>query len=83
MTINPNRPIEELRGSNRGIVRQILGRVHCCSSRLTAARAARPRNFRKVPVELRRGWAKCVIDTMAEYRVTFDYVMSGGHGFTE
>jgi hypothetical protein len=77
MTINDKRPLEELTGSNRGIVRQRLGNIHCLSSRLSAARAARPRSLRSVPVALRRGWAKCVIDTMAEYRSTYVAVMTG------
>ena len=77
--VSPDRPTEELVGQNRMIVRQILGRIHCCSSLLEAARAARPKRgcMRTYPVELRRGWVKCVIDTMAEYRGTYVAVMGG------
>ena len=81
MLINNNREIEPLVGDNRGIVRQILGRVHCYSSRLTAARAARPKGMRRVSIALRRGWALCVLQTIAEYRGEFDLVMKGfNHG---
>lgn len=76
--INPDRPVEDLVGDNRGIVRQILGRVHCMTHPLKAAKQARPKNMRKVPVALRRGWAKCVLETLNEYRSTYLYVMRGG-----
>lgn len=78
--INTARPIEELIGQNYGIVRQILGRVHVSKSVLQAARAARGRNMRKVPVALRRGWAKCVIETWAEYRQLYVDVVTGNLG---
>ena len=76
MQINPNRPVEELIGDNRGIVRMKLGNIHCMTSVLDAARECRPRNMRDVPVELRRGLAKCIMDTLAEYRGTFVGVMA-------
>lgn len=77
MNINPNRPVENLVGDNRGIVRQILGRCHCCSPLLRLAREARPRGMRSVPVALRRGWVKCVLETAAEYKSRYVAVMSG------
>lgn len=77
MNINANRPLEELVGDNRGIVRQILGRCHCCRPVMELAREARPKGMRSVPVALRRGWAKCVIETIAEYRETYFAVMTG------
>ena len=80
MTINPDRPIEELQGTNRGIVRQRLANIHCMTPLLGQARAARPKTMRGVPVALRRGWAKCVIDTMNEYQGTYVAVMSGNLG---
>lgn len=77
MQINESRPVEELTGDNRGIMRQKLARIHCMTSVLQAARECRPRNMRAMPVELRRGWAKCLLDTLAEYRGTFIGVMGG------
>lgn len=76
MNINPNRPVEDLIGDNRGIMRQKLGRIHCCTSIMNAARETRPRNMRALPVELRRGWVKCIADTLAEYRSTFYSVVN-------
>lgn len=75
--VNSQRPIEELVGANYGIVRQRLGNVHCMSGALAAARAARPRGMRGVPVPLRRGWAKCVLDTLAENRDLYLRVVRG------
>lgn len=68
---------EPLVGNNRGIIRQKLGRIHCCTPLLEACREVRPKNMRSMPVELRRGWVKCVIDTLAEYRGTYVAVMTG------
>ena len=82
MTINPNRPVEELAGSNYGIVRQKLGRIHCMTSVLSAARQVRPHAMRDYPVALRRGWAKCVIETLAEYRGTYVAVTRGNLSYT-
>lgn len=78
MTINRTRPVENLIGDNRGMIRMKLGNIHCMSSVLTAARHCRPKNMRRVPVALRRGWAKCVIETLAEYQGTYRFVMTGG-----
>ena len=80
MTINNNRPVEELTGSNYGIVRMRLGNIHCCTSLLEQARHARPQGMRSAPVALRRGWAKCVLETVAENRGLFRDVMSGRIG---
>jgi hypothetical protein len=77
MQINENRPFEELIGKNYGIVRQRLANIHCMSTKLVQARAARPRGMRKMPVALRRGWAKCVLDTMNEFQETYRSVMTG------
>lgn len=75
--INPDRPTEELIGDNRGIVRQKLGRIHCCTNWRDAYREIRSgiKNWKAIPPELRRGLAKCVHDTLAEYRGTFVSVM--------
>jgi hypothetical protein len=75
--INPDRPVEELTGDNRGIVRMRLGNIHAMSSYLDAARAARPKSLRKFPVALRRGWAKCVIDTHRSNQALYTAVMHG------
>ena len=78
MKINPDRPLEDLVGDNRGIVRMRLGNVHVARSYLHAARESRPRNMRLMPVALRRGWAKCVLETWNEYRGTYNAVMKTG-----
>lgn len=69
--ISEKRPIEELVGVNRGIVRQKIGRLHCMMRLIEVVREIRPTNFRKVPPELRRGFVKCVADTLDEYRATY------------
>lgn len=77
ININPARPVEELTGSNYGIVRQRLGALHVGNTYLAAARHARPRSLRDYPVALRRGWALCVLETWREYRATYSHVMLG------
>lgn len=90
MKINANRPLEELIGNNRRMVRLRLGRLHCGRSVLSLARECRNRNndghktepWRKlVPVAIRRGWAKCVIETVSEYRSTWIAVRSGNFSY--
>ena len=76
MKLNPTRPTEDLIGNNRGIVRQKLARIHCMTSVLEAARECRPKSMRRVPVALRRGLAKCIMETLAEFRGTFVGVMA-------
>lgn len=77
--INPARPLEELTGQNYGILCQKLARIHCCTGWREAYRDIRSgiRNWHSVPVALRRGLAKCVFDTLAEYRGTYLAVMTG------
>lgn len=77
MNINPTRPVEELTGNNRGITRQRLGNIHVMTPILAQCRQVRPLNMRTMPVELRRGWVKCVLDTIEEYRGTYVAVMTG------
>jgi len=76
MIINPNQPVEELVGMNYGIIRQRLANTHIGQSTLELCRIARPGPMKNIPVELRRGWAKCVLETIAEYRSTWIDVTS-------
>jgi len=55
--------VAELGGTDKWFIRNRLGRIHVSSSLLEAAREARPKKMRKVPREVRRAWALCVIDT--------------------
>ena len=80
MRINQARPLERLRGHNLFIVHNILNHVHVSRSLLYAARAARPKNMRSIPVALRRGWVLTVIETWADNRGLFAEVMSGRIG---
>ena len=77
MRINEARPLERLRGHNLFIVHNILNHVHVSRSLLDAARAARPKNMRSIPVALRRGWVLTVIETWADNRCLFAEVMGG------
>ena len=83
MKINQDRPVEELVGANRSIAQERLGNIHCMSKPFVAARAARPKHMRTVPVPLRRGWVKCVLDTMRSYRETYVAVMTGNFSHKE
>ena len=78
MKVNPNRPVEELVGPNRGITRELLGNVHCMRRVLDQAREVRPYGgLRAYPVELRRGWALCVLQTIRENRSCYIGVVTG------
>ena len=77
LTINPDRPIEELIGPNRGIVRMRLGNMHCMTPFREVARELRPKNIRDASPALRRGLLLCVYETLAEYRGTFLHVVNG------
>jgi hypothetical protein len=77
MQINPTRPLEELIGDNCGIVWLRVGNMHVCSPRREILRRCRPRNMRKVPVALRRGWAKCVLDAIVDAKSTYWAVTLG------
>jgi|3_EtaG_2_1085321.scaffolds.fasta_scaffold02460_3 hypothetical protein len=65
------RPVTRLSGSNRGMVRQRLGNIHCMTSIKQQLRHARPQDMRRATWELRRGWVLCVLETIREYRGTF------------
>lgn len=69
--ISEKRPIEELVGANRGIVRQRIGNLHCMMRLIEVVREVRPSGLRKAPPSLRRGFVKCVADTLDEYRATY------------
>jgi hypothetical protein len=71
-----NKPVEDLVGTNYGIVRQKLGRIHCCTPVREAIRGLGVK-YKEVPKPLRRGFIKCVIETLAEYRGTYFAVMTG------
>lgn len=79
--VDHRREVEDLVGANRGIVRQKLGREHCMTGVLAAARICKPKSLKRIPRELRRGWVKCIIDTLSEYRATYFSVMAGATMF--
>jgi len=76
------KPVEHLVGDNYGILRQKLGRIHCCTRPIDAIReiTSEIRNWDEVPRELRRGFYLCVIETLEEYRETYVAVMTGNLG---
>ena len=77
MRINPDRPMEELVGDNRGIVRMKLGNIHCMTPFREAARICRPENIGLASSGLKRGLLKCVWETLQEYRETYRAVTGG------
>lgn len=77
LRINPDRPIERLTGSNRGIVRIRIGNMHVMTPFLEVVRACRPKNIREASPALRRGLILEVHETLSEYRSTFLHVMTG------
>jgi hypothetical protein len=80
-----SKPVEELVGDNRGIVRLKLGNIHCMTPPREAIREIRStiQNWDKVPKELRRGFYLCVLETLAEYRGTYLSVVTGNFGHME
>jgi hypothetical protein len=78
--INPNRPLEELVGQNRWVVRHKLGRIHLANSLKHALRETRPKGMRTMPVELRRGWVLCTINTWNEFKNDWIAVTTGNLG---
>jgi len=80
MNISKDRPMEELIGDNRSVVRMKLGDIHCMTPFREALRVCRPRNIHKMPSGLRRGLILCVKETLEEYRSTYLGVMSGRMG---
>ena len=77
LNINTDRPIEELTGENRAMVRWKLGNIHCMTSFRDALKECRPEGVRKAPPALRRGLIKCVADTLNEYRGVYSQVTRG------
>jgi len=77
--ISRSRPLEELVGINRRVIRYKLGNLHVSHTLRAALKHARPNGMRngKCTVALRRGWVLCVIQTWREYQNTYCTVMSG------
>jgi hypothetical protein len=71
MTVNKDRPIEELVGRNAWIIRKRLGNVHVMTPIKDQLRLVRPKNMRDIPVELRRGWALLALETIERNRIDF------------
>jgi len=74
------KPIERLVGYNRQMVQKRVGSSHVDRSLLHVARAARPKQFRQYPKELRRGWVLCVIQVWKRNRKEYYDVMTGNLG---
>ena len=77
MTVNKDRPIEELVGRNAWIVRRRLGNIHVMTPTKEQLRLVRPRHMRDIPVELRRGWAKLALETIERNRDDFIFCTTG------
>lgn len=78
--INPDRPLEELTGSNRGILRIRIGNIHVMTPFTEVVRRCRPKNIRKASPALRRGLILMVHQTLMEYRQEFLDVVNGNVG---
>lgn len=77
MKINQTRPMDELRGRNRGVAEMLTDRVHVSLSGLQAVRvirAAMRTPYRDMPVALRRGLVKCVIEQHFRNQRTYEAV---------
>lgn len=81
MQLRITKPIEELIGNNRGIVRLKLGHIHCCTRPIDAIREIKStiRNWNDIPKPLRRGFILCCLQTLNEYKQTYISVMNGGY----
>lgn len=77
MKINKNRPVEPLTGDNYGIVKHILGNVHCMSPIKEQLKRARPPKIRQVPPKLRRGWVQTCLEIIKENRELYTSVTTG------
>lgn len=92
MRLDPTKPVEELIGDNRGIVRMILGNVHCAQPLSEAARTVYAKlhgkarqatgqtlreALRTYPRPLRRGLVLCIVETLREYTADYRAVCSG------
>ena len=78
--INPDRPLEQLTGSNRGVVRIRIGNMHVMTPFTQVVRACRPKNIRNASPALRRGLILLVHQTLTEYRQEFLDVVNGNVG---
>jgi hypothetical protein len=77
MTVNKDRPIEELVGRNARIVRNRLGNIHVMTPIKEQLRLVRPKDMRDMPVELRRGWALLALKTIEHNRSDFIFCTTG------
>ena len=73
------KPVEELRGNNRGIVRIKIGNMHCLTPTTEVIRTVRDSicNWAIVPKPLRRGFILCCLEKLKEDRDLFNYVSKG------
>lgn len=75
--LNPKRPFEKIVGTNRSVIRYKLGNVHAANSLWHALHMARPKDMRSMPVALRRGWVKCVIEEWKSIQKVYHNVLTG------
>jgi len=66
-------------GYEEHMIRNILGRLHCSNSYITAYRTVRGklREPRKMPVRTKRALARCVFKNWQEMRQTYAFCITG------
>lgn len=76
LRINENKPIELMQWDNEKVIKRKVGELHCMLSPLSVVRKLWNKRVSSASKELKRGWIKCVLESLEADKDFYVGVMS-------
>ena len=76
LRINENKPIELMQWDNEKVIKRKVGELHCMLSPLSVVRKLWNKRVSSASKELKRGWIKCVLESLEADKEFYVNVMS-------
>ena len=76
LRINENKPIELMQWDNEKVIKRKVGELHCMLSPLSVVRKLWNKRVSSASKELKRGWIKCVLESLEADKEFYVDVMS-------
>ena len=81
LRINESKAIELMQWDNEKVIRRKVGELHCMLSPLSAVRKLWNKRVSNASKELKRGWIKCVLETLEADQQFYVDVMGTSRGY--
>ena len=81
LRINESKAIELMQWGNEKVIKRKVGELHCMLSPLSVVRKLWNKRVKSASKELKRGWIKCVLETLEADQQFYVDVMGTSRGY--